>query len=613
MVVVVMRLPSLMSRYPSAFFAYIERRPVLLLCLGILLVWLMAGVPFMRFDVPTSLWGDRIFLLLHGRLFLDWPHIFRTDALGFPDRLDLLGFPFTDFTERILQFLTTRLTGNVIVGANLYFVVIVAANFAAAFWGLRCFQVRPWWCLAGAFAFAFIPYFAARSGGHDYLAAYYAAPLAFLVLPRIVTAVRRQRLADILKDPITLACCAVIATSGIYYSFFSLLTWGFAGLALAAQERNWHYLPAMAIPAGLMLVMLLPILAFFAAVAPDGSGAFTPRMAAEQPLYGFRISDVMLRLEQFGAARNVLQKYMAIRGTTEGMDAWPGPILSAFALVAALFGSLLWRGRGPGARLNHKSLTPTLNAYLVFCMLFCAPFGLGLIFNLLISPDIRAQNRIAPFFAFAALLVFLGLWRRVTLRLQSRFGRSTGGAAAGVGLAALVVANSVGSQALFARQQRALLHQPAFAAEMTSVRATLAAADSAELQRILQLPLAAWPEPPPINGFQPYDHFLPFIFSPPGNSRHWSYGATGGGENLSRLQILLKMADRPCALAELSSTYNFDAVMIDRRGYDAAELAAWGSRLTALGAQLVSDEPIRRLYRLPTSECRKPCCRSIDG
>lgn len=594
-----------MIRYRSAFFANLERRPGLLLCLGILLVWLMAGVPFMRFHVPTSLWGDRIFLLLQGRLFLDWPHIFRTDAVGFPGQLDLLGFPFTDLTERIVQFLTTLLTGDVVVGANLYFVVIVAANFAAAFCALRSFQVRPWWCLAGAFAFAFIPYFTTRSRGHDYLAAYYAAPLAFLILPRLVTAVRKQSLTAIVKDPVTLACCVVIATSGIYYSFFSLLTWGFAGLALAVQERNWRYLPAMALPAGLTLVMLVPILVFFVAVAPDNSG-FPARMALEQPLYGFRISDVILRLEQFGAAGNTLRDYMAIRGTTEGIDAWPGPVLSAFALLAVLFGPLLLRGRYPGARPNYEGMAPTFNAYLVFCIIYCAPFGLGLIFNLVIAPEIRAQNRIAPFFAFAALLIFLGLWRRVALWLQSRLGRSRGRVTATVGLVACVLVNSTGSEALFARQQHALGNQPAFAAEMTSIRATLAAADSGGLRRILQLPIAAWPESPPIRGFKPYNHFLPFIFSAPGSSRHWSYGTLGESESLSRLQALVKIANWPCALAELSSGYNFDAVLIDRRGYDAAELAAWDSRLTAFGARLVSDDPVRRLYSLPAAGCSQP-------
>ncbi len=564
----------------------------------------MAGVPFMRLDVPTNLWGDRIFLLLHGRLFLDWPHIFRTDAVGFPDGLDLFGFPFTDFTERLLQFVTTRLTGDVVVGANLYLILIVAANFAAAFWALLAFQIRGWWCLAGAFAFAFIPYFGSRSTGHDYLAAYYAAPLAFLILPRIVGAVRDRSLTRIVKDPVTLACCVVIATSGIYYSFFALLTWAFTGLALAAQERNWRYLPALALPACLTLIVLVPILSFFVVVAPQNAG--TARLASEQPLYGLRISDVILRLQQFGVARNALRNYMAIRGTAEGVDVWPGPVLSAFALLAALFGAVLPRGRDPEAPPDYVGLAPAIIAYLVFCMIYCAPFGLGLIFNLLIAPEIRAQNRIAPFFAFAALLVFFGLWRHVVPWLQSRLGRSIGGVTATVGLVALVLVNSAGSQTLFARQQRALQRQPAFGAEMTSIRSTLAAADSAGLQRILQLPVAPWPEAPAIRGFKPYDHFLPFIFSPAGSARHWSYGALEGTDGLSRLQALVGMANWPCVLAQLSPGYNFDAVLIDRRGYDAGELAAWDSQLTASGARLVNDDPVRRLYRLPASQCSQP-------
>jgi len=67
--------------------------------------------------------------------------------------------------------------------------------------------------------------------------------------------------------------------------------------------------------------------------------------------------------------------------------------------VAVPFGALLLRGCGPGIRMNYKGLAPTFNAYLVFCILFCAHFGLGLIFNLLVMPDITNQKSPNPMFS----------------------------------------------------------------------------------------------------------------------------------------------------------------------------------------------------------------------
>ena len=587
----------------------LERRPVLLALIGVLLAWIIAGVPFLDFAFPTRLWGDRIFLLLHGRMFLEWPHVFRAATLGYPGELDLLQFPFTDFTERLLQFAATIGSRDVIVGANVYYIAIIAANFLAAFVALRGFAVRPWRALAGAIAFAFIPYFAARSGGHDYLAAYYAAPLAFVVLRNVVAAARGPRpLRQTATDPVMLACCAVIATSGIYYTFFAIVLWAFAGTILAVQERRWVYLTAFGVTASTTLVVLsVPYVMLFAIAADNG--AFPARSFTEQPMYALRPADLIFALDRFGLLSSARDQYVELRGGTEGADAWPGPVLSVIAILAALFGTLLPRARACLAgQPGWERFAPLLSGFLAFVLIFCSPFGLGLLFNLLVRPEIRAQNRVAPFLAFTAVLLFLWGWQQAAFWLRMRLGRRWGGAIASIALALLIVVNCKDSLGILWREQRGLRHDPAFAAEMTSVRAVLAAADREGLERVLQLPALPWPEPPIIHGFLAYTHFLPFIFSPPGSTRRWSYGAAWGSDGIAKLKMLEALADRPC-LTEMMTSLGFDAVMLDRRAYDAAELTAWETRLTNENARLVTDDALRLLYRLTPSagsSCSEP-------
>ena len=580
-----------------------------MLVLGIILTWWLAGAFQIQFGVPTGLWNDRIFLLLNGRLFLEWPAILSNLHLGYPGQLELLNFPFTDLTQRLLQFLLTVISGDVVRGANFYMIGVLAANFSCAYIVLRVLTQRPWHALAGALGFAFIPFFVERSSGHDYLAAFYAVPLAFLMLQRISVAGALQvsQWSDIprlCRTPANLLCCLLIATSGVYFSFFALMLWSYAGVAFALQDRSWRPLVSATIIIGITTTILLLVLTIFAGSVSNMGAYFPARSFVEQPSYAMRISDILAFLEPAGIWRTTLRQYWEFRQVNEGRDFWPGPLLSLFALLTCLFGVVMTRQDRPGgpSAIPAQRLRSVLIGYLILCLLFAAPFGIGMIFNLLIMPEIRAQNRIAPYFAFASILLFLWAWDRVAPWIARWIGQYNGALLAGLCLVLLLGGNSLGGLRSMSHQQRWLLTNPNYPAEMTSVRATLAAADKYGLKRVLQLPVAGWPESPKIREFDPYNHFLPFIFSQPASQRKWSVGLSWGTPELATLQAI-ELDTRPsCAILQMTHL-GFDAVMLDQRAYDAAEKAAWDTRLTAGGAELVSADPLRRLYRIsPAAE-----------
>lgn len=569
------------------------------LCLAVLLAWALSGALGLRWSRPLSFGGDHLFLLLHGRLFLDWPDILRNPHLGFPGAIDLLAFPFTDLTQRVVQAAATLATGSVMRGAYLYVMATIAANTAAAYLALVVFTGRGWHAVTGSVAFALLPFFISRIGGHDYLAAYHAAPLAFVLLHRVARAAGPGALA---RDPVAWSCVAVIATSGFYFSLFALMLLGFGGVALAVLRRSVRpLLPALA-AAGAVSVLLGVVLLAFVLHAMDMRAAgqgdpFPPRAFHEQILYGTRIADT-LRLAD-AVATPAMQQYGAWAGQREGTDFWPGPLLSIFALCACLLGPLvLARRRGAALPAGRHEITSVLVAWLIFCLLFSVPYGLGMVMNVLVSPVLRAQNRIAPFFAMAAMLLAIWAWRIPTAWIVARAGPARGAALAAIGLAALAALNAAQGMGGLARRQAHFLGSPDYHAEIASLDRVLAMAQESGAIRILQLPIVSWPEQPPIGGFDPYWHLRPYIRSAPGSPFRWSYGMTMGAPEFLELRAIGGLPDRAAATRRIACL-GFDAVLLERRAFAPDQVAAWDAALQGSGAPMIHGDDRRRLYRLP--------------
>jgi hypothetical protein len=571
--------------------------------LGALLAWALLGGFSLRLTHPLAFGEDHLFLLLHGRLFLEWPDILRNGHLGFPGGINLLAFPFSDLTQRLLQFLGTMASGRVFAGAHAYAAAVVAANVATAYAALQVFTRRPGQALVGAVVFATIPFFTFRLGSHDYLAAFYPAPLAFILLHRLAGTTTTGRWLDAWRglalQPLVWGCVGIIATSGIYYSFFSVMLLGVGAAALSLQRRSGR-------PLLLVTALLVPILAVLALVlAPSvltelREGAqFPQRQFQEQGLYGTRLANVLRLFDAWPA--QALQRYGLLADQYEGFDFWPGPLLSVFVLLACLAApTLAWpamAGPPAGSQARRAEMARVVLAYLCFALLFTMPWGLGMVFNVLVSPVIRAQNRIAPFFAFGALLLALWNWRGVARWLALRCGRRHGPRLALLALAVLAGMNGAASLGALSRKQRTLLDSPDYQQEVASLDRILAAAQAQGPSRVLQLPIVSWPEQPRIRDFEPYWHMRPFIRSPRDSQLQWSYGQTAPSAGLA----MLRLAQRTGSPAELPAhlgCLGFDLVLLERRAFTAEAAGEWDATLRGGGAALLLEDGLRRLYRL---------------
>ncbi len=115
---------------------------------------------------------------------------------------------------------------------------------------------------------------------------------------------------------------------------------------------------------------------------------------------------------------------------------------------------------------------------------------------------------------------------------------------------------------------------------------------------VFQLPIAGFPEVPPVNKMGDYEHFRPFLFT---KTLHYSYGTNKGRGDADWQSQVAKLP--PLAMAAKLESYGFQVIMINKKGYlDGGqelikELVAGGKRMIAENQDLVA-------FRLSPSSSR---------
>ena len=145
--------------------------------LGLATTLWLSGILSAEFRKPLALGGDHLFLLVQIKSFLDGYGLRLNPSLGFPGVQDNLLFPQFELSHRALLFLLSKISGSIFVICNLFYAISVAAMFASSFVVLRMLSIRAWLAALASVVYVVSPYFVLRSGGHDFLALYFAVPL----------------------------------------------------------------------------------------------------------------------------------------------------------------------------------------------------------------------------------------------------------------------------------------------------------------------------------------------------------------------------------------------------------------------------------------------------
>jgi hypothetical protein len=369
---------------------------------------------------------DELTVAIGAKWLIESPWIFFNPHLGMPFGSTMFNYAQPDvfhyLTVKLLG-LTTRHFGLVM---NLFYLLSFPATCLCTLYVLRQFRMGYPAALLGSFLYTFLPYHFMRGESHAFLAAYYLVPFIALLIFRVASeSPPLLRAGSIRLDwrqngsIATLIICVIAGSSGVYYAFFACFLILVAALATAAARRRLAPLLSafvmVSVIAAVVLLCLSPHLFL-------GHRNISARVSGDAETYALKISQLLLpvsghRVPALAALKsNYWQAAPLVNENDLATLGLAGSLGFVFLLVWAalrLMGaSFQWFNREDEQTLSLAALL-TLAATLLATI-----GGLGSLFALLVSPQIRSYNRISVYIAFFALLATVLLIDRAGARLR---------------------------------------------------------------------------------------------------------------------------------------------------------------------------------------------------
>ncbi|MBN8939078.1 MAG: hypothetical protein J0H01_06280 [Rhizobiales bacterium] len=591
----------------------------LFICLGLAACFLLNGFQSIRFGDPASISDDHLFLLVEIKRMLTGASFRYEPKLGFPGVRDQMLFPLFDGSYRLIIWMLTFTTSNIFLIVDRLYLIGVGLIFISSYIALRKLDFSPWLSCFGSIAFAITPYFVVRAYSHDHLALYFSVPLGALLPFLLAKAETVEEMRRSLFGPFAIVVLVIVATSGLYYAFFTAMFVMLTGVAQSfARRRLAPLLLAAAFCAALVVVLL--VAGYRAAVLDIMRGQMhSPwRAPFEQLYHGMLLSTAMHVYSELGLWTRSFNLYRdAISSPGLGFVSgeaylfeWPGVVLTTTILVspAAFLLGRVFNGQDLEAARPQSRQAAILfwlpMMLITFGIIFSIRGGLGYIFNHIVDGTIRSQERVLPFLTFFAIVIFCSvaksIWnfrKTIGIRWLSAF------------LTLALMASLLPSVGGLANKRNAL-DTAEGRANLKSVADMLTVKTQAGLTAILQLPYLAWPEAHRMEGFVPYQHQLPYLLDADDSPSRWSYGLTVDQPTLDAVRSRLDLETAPDALPERARGLGFDGMLIEKAAYPARDVAALIDAIERDGSSCkLYDDRYRVLFVLTRNSSGAACAR----
>ena len=564
-----------------------------LLAVGLCLLFLVWSLQLWRADlrVPLTYYGEAKFnaLLVKGILDFGW-HV-SNPAMNAPEGLDLRDVPMSDnnFLLLLLKLLGV-VSHNYGVVLNLSFLLTFPLVTITALYTLRQFGVSRVVAILASLLYTFLPFHFVRGQHHLFLAAYFLVPLMVLVVLWLATG--KLTLVDAntgkfsvkLRDHKLLgsvAICLLMSGGGTYFAYFGCFFLLLVGCLVAIQRQNWR---CLALPVALVALIfgglvanLLPSILY---LRQQGDTPSVRRHAIDAEIYAMRLSQLILPVSghRVFLAAKLKAAFNQRLLINENDDASLGAV--------GTLGFLLLLGwvivRKPELRRIEDDGSQGVISYLSILNLsavLLATFGsFSALIALILTPKIRAYNRISIYIAFFALLTVALLLDQLARRYVTNAARH----GVFVALLALVLVLGVLDQT----SARFVPDYPKIKSEfdsdqkfMRQVQGTMPVGAA-----IFQLPIVPFPENPKVGKMFDYDHARGYLLT---QGLRWSYGAMKGRAS-EVWQTLLSKKPTPEMIEQIVLS-GFQGLYLNRNGYNDAKVE--NELIGVLGApQFVSDD-----------------------
>lgn len=533
-------------------------------------------------STPFEYGGDALFhgMVIKGIIDNGW--YLRNNLIGMPGGSEVFYFPMADNLHFLLIKFFSFFTSDYALIFNFYFLLTFPLTTISSLYVFRHFKISYLIALLGSLLYTFLPYHFFRNQHHLVLAGYYIVPLMVMVVlwvlsGRLLTSQTNNnenhpKLKLRSKGFIaSVVICLLIASGGLgYYAFFACFFLVLAGVAAAFFQKSGRHLIIPLLLVGVVfggfVINLLPNMIY---IRSQGKSPTVQRGIGEAEAYGLKITQLLLPIDghRIAVLARLKEKYnSAAPLVNENRNATLG-IVGSTGFLALLGWLLFWKPAAgqmsvddePDTLLSHLSL---LN---IGGVLLATIGGFASLFALILSPQMRSYNRVSIYIAFFSLFAVMLLLENVR---RSNFGRRRFVFPGFLGLILLLgILDQTGQGVYF------VPHYAAFISESESdadfVKRIEATVPSGVL--IFQLPYVPFPENPPVNQMQDYEHFRPYLHS---KTLRWSYGAI---KERSTASWQMATANLPAdQFLEAISLAGFSGVYVDRKGYtdDGADLEA---------------------------------------
>ena len=368
---------------------------------------------------------DELTVAIGAKWLIENPWIFSNSHLGMPFGSTMFNYAQPDVFHYLtikLLGLTTRHFGLVM---NLFYLLTFPAVCIGTLYVLRQFRIGYPAAFLGSYLFTFLPYHFMRGESHAFLAAYYLIPFIALLMFRVASeSPPLLKMGSIRLDwrqsgsIAALAICVIIGSSGIYYAFFGCFLILVAAFAVAAAQRRWAPLVS-----ALIMLSVIAIVVFLC-LSPHlflGHRNISARVSGDAETYALKITQLLLpvsghRLPALAALKS--NYWQAAPLVNENDQATLGLVGSLGFVLLLVWAALRLMGANFKWLNGDDQRTLSLAALLTLAATLLATIGgLGSLFALLVSPQIRSYNRASIYIAFFALLAIVLLIDRAGARL----------------------------------------------------------------------------------------------------------------------------------------------------------------------------------------------------
>lgn len=519
------------------------------------------------FSVPLTFNWDSVYssALVKGVIDNGW--YLRNDFIGAP-----FGQDFHDFESlRGLLYLIVKALVTFISdfgrATNYFFIITFPLTAVSAMFTFRQLKISYPPAALGALLFAFLPYHFMRGIDHLFLSAYFVIPLSVLLALWLMddknlmfngNGPLRDSLSLDKKTIIAFCICLLLATSGIYYSFFGLFFITIAGFSAYIWKKDRRKFLAACI----FVLLILAVMAgsgipkFYFQKTNGVNKEIAARKPVESEIYGLRITQLILPVtgHRLPFLAEIKERYNEDKEANETDYASIG-LLSAVGFIILLVALVRRRKSGEDETLK---LVESLSILNIAALLLATTGGFSAIIAYNFSPQIRAYNRISvyiAFFSITALIVYIDRFhRRLSLSATGRPISFTV-----IGLLLILGVLDQTTNAFVPKYQitkKRFAEQAKFVGEIES--------RLPEQSMIFQLPYVPYPESPPVARMTDYDHLASgYLHS---KTLRWSYGGIRGRRSdLWQKQTTSKPVNE---FIQIITIAGFKGVMIDRRGYE---------------------------------------------